>query len=72
MTIPRQTQPKRATLYLRVSTGDQELRNQRPELEQRAHVRGLDIAAVYQEQRSAVKVRPQFNCQLDHGRRPRR
>jgi len=61
MTNSLSNKPRRAALYLRVSTGEQNLGNQRPDLEQLARVRGLDIAAVYEEKASAVKSRPEFN-----------
>ena len=54
-------QPRRVALYLRVSTDEQTTDNQRPDLERIANTRGWDIVAVYEEQASAVKVRPQFN-----------
>ena len=49
---------KRAVLYLRVSTEDQHLENQRGELVQLTRARGLDIVHVYEEKISAVKERP--------------
>jgi putative DNA-invertase from lambdoid prophage Rac len=53
---------KRAALYLRVSTDEQSTDNQRPELEQLARVRGLEIVAVYEEQASAAKTRERFDA----------
>jgi DNA invertase Pin-like site-specific DNA recombinase len=39
---------KRAALYLRVSTDEQTTDNQRPDLEQLARVRGLEVVAIYE------------------------
>ena len=49
---------KRAALYLRVSTEEQWLENQRPELERLCEMRGLAVASVHEEQASATKARP--------------
>jgi putative DNA-invertase from lambdoid prophage Rac len=51
---------KRAALYLRTSTADQHLENQRPELLRIAKQRDLEVVCVYQEQRGAAKQRPAF------------
>jgi putative DNA-invertase from lambdoid prophage Rac len=51
----------RCALYVRVSTQDQNLDNQRPDLLQLAKAMGFEIAAVYEEKASAVKTRPAFN-----------
>jgi DNA invertase Pin-like site-specific DNA recombinase len=44
---PPMTKPKRAALYLRVSTGQQTTENQRRALEEAARHRGWDIVATY-------------------------
>jgi DNA invertase Pin-like site-specific DNA recombinase len=49
-----------AALYLRVSTDEQTTENQRPELERLAQRRGLRVAGVYEETKSAARARPQF------------
>ncbi len=58
----------RAALYIRVSTDDQELANQRPELERLASMRRLSIVARYEEHASAAKARPQFDRMLADAR----
>lgn len=50
----------RAALYLRCSTRDQHLSNQRPDLVRIAKQRGLRIIRVYDEHVSAAKCRPAF------------
>ncbi len=55
------TAKKRAGLYLRVSTGHQDTANQRPEVEQLARTRGLEIVDTFEENISATKERAQFN-----------
>ena len=57
---PRQ----RAVLYLRTSTADQHLENQRPELLRIAKQRDLEVVCLYQEQRGAAKQRPAFESML--------
>lgn len=57
---PFSSKPKRACLYLRTSTTEQHVENQRPVLEDLARRRGLDVVAVFEEQASAVKKRPIF------------
>jgi putative DNA-invertase from lambdoid prophage Rac len=49
---------KRAALYLRVSTGEQHTENQRPELEQLALARRLDVVLVEEEQATTRRRRP--------------
>lgn len=61
----------RAAMYLRVSTRDQTLENQTPDLERLAKQRGLEIVEVYQEQVSAVKKRPEFERMLEEAHRGR-
>jgi putative DNA-invertase from lambdoid prophage Rac len=51
----------KAAAYLRVSTDNQSTENQRPELEQLARARGLDVVRWYQENESAAKRRPVFD-----------
>jgi DNA invertase Pin-like site-specific DNA recombinase len=48
---------KRAALYLRVSTVDQNLENQRHDLEQMAAQRGLEIVRCYTDKVSGTKAR---------------
>lgn len=61
----------RAALYLRVSTMQQTTDNQRPELEDLARRRGLEVVGVYEEQASAVKSRPAFERILEDAHRGR-
>jgi putative DNA-invertase from lambdoid prophage Rac len=65
MTNTLSDKPLRAALYLRVSTQDQDLGNQRPDLEQLAKTRGLLVVGVYEEKVSAAKVRPEFNRMMN-------
>ena len=58
---------KRAALYLRTSTADQHLENQRPELLRIAEQRDLGVVCVYQEQRGAAKQRPALDSMLVDG-----
>lgn len=60
---------KAAAIYLRVSTVEQTVENQRPELEQLAKARGFSIAHKYVEQLSAAKRRPIFDAMLEDARR---
>lgn len=62
---------KRAALYLRVSSEQQTVENQRPELEQLARARGLEVVTTYEENVSAVKVRPAFKRMLEDAHRGR-
>jgi DNA invertase Pin-like site-specific DNA recombinase len=55
---------ERAALYLRVSTEEQTTENQRPDLEQLAAQRRMRIVAVYDEQASAARKRPEFDRML--------
>lgn len=48
----------KAILYLRVSTDQQTVENQKPELLQLAQARGLQIVEVIEETASAAKQRP--------------
>lgn len=47
-------------LYIRVSTADQSLENQRPDLLRIARSRGLEIVEVFEEKVSATKKRPEY------------
>ncbi len=60
-----------AALYLRVSTEDQTLENQRPELRRIAQARGLEVLEEYEETESAAKRRPVFARMLEDARRAR-
>jgi len=52
---------KRAVAYLRISTGQQDNENQRPDLVRLAKARGLKITKLYEETGSAVKRRKVFD-----------
>jgi DNA invertase Pin-like site-specific DNA recombinase len=58
--LPGGERVNRAALYLRVSTEEQTVENQRPELVKMARARGLKVGATYEENASAVKERPAF------------
>ncbi len=62
---------ERAALYLRVSTEEQSTANQMPELEQLAAARRLRVVAVYEEQASAARKRPQFEQMMADAHRGR-
>lgn len=58
--------PRRAALLLRVSTDEQTIETQRPDVEQLARTRGFDLVAVYEEQASgAAKRRSVLRAMLD-------
>jgi DNA invertase Pin-like site-specific DNA recombinase len=61
----------KAAIYLRVSKSDgsQTTDNQRPEVEQLARARGLDVVEVYEEQASAAKRRPEHERMMRDARR---
>ena len=50
-----------AALYLRVSTQDQSLDNQLPDLERLAQTRNFAIVGKFAEKASAAKARPQLD-----------
>lgn len=54
------TKVKRAVLYIRVSTQDQTVENQKPELIQIAEARGFKVIDTIEETASAAKQRPGF------------
>ncbi len=60
---------KHAAVYLRVSTDDQTLENQRPELDQLARMQNLPIVATYAENASATQRRPEFDRMMTDARR---
>ncbi len=60
---------KHAAIYLRVSTDEQTVDNQRPDLERIAKARGLAISATYAERASAAKHRPAFDRMMADARR---
>jgi putative DNA-invertase from lambdoid prophage Rac len=62
---------RRAAFYYRTSKSDgsQSLDNQRPDVEQLARTRGLEVAHIYEEQASAVKHRPKYEQMLNDSRR---
>ena len=59
----------RAALYLRVSSDQQSTECQRPEVEQLCRGRGLHVVAVYEEQASAAKHRPEYEKMLKDAKR---
>lgn len=59
---------KRVTVYMRVSTDEQDAANQEPEVMQLAKARG-DVVTVYTEQGSAQKHRPEFERMLKDAKR---
>ena len=65
------TVSQRAAIYLRVSKSDgsQNIDNQRPEVEQLARARGIDVVHVYEESASAAKHRPEYEAMLKDARR---
>jgi DNA invertase Pin-like site-specific DNA recombinase len=61
----------KAAIYLRVSTQDQSLDNQLPDLERLAAARQLKVVETFSEKVSAAKARPQFNRLLADAHRGR-
>lgn len=59
----------RAAMYLRVSTDEQNTDNQRPELEQLARARNVEVVAPYEEHASAAKARPRFEAMTNDAHR---
>ena len=55
---------KRAAIYLRVSKGEQETDNQRPDVKRMARSRGLRVVAEYVEKISAVRARTKFDAMM--------
>ena len=51
---------KKCALYIRVSTIDQSLDNQRPDLLRIARARDLEIVEIFEEKISATKTRPEY------------
>src|SRR5258708_6003534 len=60
---------KNATIYLRVSTDEQTVDNQRPDLERVAEATGLAIVATYEERPRAAKRRSSFDLMMTDARR---
>jgi len=60
---------KRAAIYLRVSTEQQTVENQRLDLQRAVKARGLAISATYAERASAAKQRPAFDRMMTDARR---
>jgi putative DNA-invertase from lambdoid prophage Rac len=58
-----------AAVYLRVSSDRQTVENQRPDVEQLARARGLEVAHVYEAAASAVKHRPRYEAMLKDAKR---
>lgn len=63
------TKGKRGALYLRVSTGEQHAENQRPEVEQLATARGVDVVLREEEAASTRYKRPAFDRIMTAARR---
>lgn len=61
----------KAAIYLRVSSAKQTTENQRPDVERVVSARGLEVVAVFEEQASAVKRRPEFERMMNDARRGR-
>jgi DNA invertase Pin-like site-specific DNA recombinase len=59
---------RRAAIYLRVSSEEQTVENQRPVLERIVKGRGLELARVFEENVSATKRRPAFAAMLEAAR----
>jgi DNA invertase Pin-like site-specific DNA recombinase len=55
---------KRSAIYLRVSKGEQETANQRPDVKRLVRTRGLRVVAEYEEKLSAAKARPKFDAMM--------
>jgi len=51
--------------YVRVSTADQSIENQLPDIARLAEARGLKVARVFSENVSAVKHRPEYEALLN-------
>jgi DNA invertase Pin-like site-specific DNA recombinase len=66
--MPLQIRGKRAALYLRVSTEEQTVANQRPALAKLVKARGFHVVATYEENVSAVKLRPQYDAMMRDAR----
>ncbi|MGO9838524.1 MAG: recombinase family protein [Polyangiaceae bacterium] len=62
---------KKCAIYFRVSKtdGSQSVDNQRPEVEQLARARGLEVVHLYEEQASAAKHRPEHERMMRDARR---
>jgi DNA invertase Pin-like site-specific DNA recombinase len=52
---------RRAALYVRVSSDQQHLGNQKPDLRRLAATRGFNVTSIFEEKMSAVKTRPEFD-----------
>jgi DNA invertase Pin-like site-specific DNA recombinase len=61
----------RAAIYVRVSTAEQSVENQLPELQRLAEVRGLEVVEVFSENVSATRSRPEFERMLSDAHRGR-
>jgi DNA invertase Pin-like site-specific DNA recombinase len=55
---------KRCAIYLRVSTDEQVIENQEPDIERLVASRGFEIVARYAEKKSTKKQRPEFERML--------
>lgn len=58
-------------LYFRVSTREQHLENQRPEVERLVAARGFEVVAVYEDRESAYRRRPSFDRMMLDARKGR-
>jgi putative DNA-invertase from lambdoid prophage Rac len=61
--------PLRAAIYLRVSSDTQTTECQRPDVERIANSRSLSVTAVYEEQASAAKRRPEYEKMMRDAKR---
>ena len=59
-TKPTASARPKTAIYYRVSSSEQTTACQRPDVESLVAARGLDVVAIYQEQASAAKHRPEF------------
>jgi putative DNA-invertase from lambdoid prophage Rac len=60
---------KRAAIYLRVSSDEQHVANQRPEVDRVITTRGLELVKTYEETGSAAKVRPVYDAMMKDAHR---
>jgi putative DNA-invertase from lambdoid prophage Rac len=63
--------PPTAALYLRVSTSEQTVENQLPDLQRLVEARGLRVVETFSENVSAVKQRPAFDALMKAAHRGR-
>lgn len=61
--------PRKAAIYVRVSTGEQTVQNQLDELRELAGARGFEVVEVFEEVCSAAKKRPRFEAMMTAAKR---